>query len=425
MARAADESANWPHWRGPTGTGVAPIGSPPVEFSSEKNVRWAWTDPGLGFSSPIVWNDTVFVTTAVKNDDPAQPEPEQTSMFGQEGLTAPRQFLLIAIDRESGAERWRRVAVEAVPHEGHHQTLSSFANMSPVTDGERVYVSFGSHGLYAYDFEGTLAWSQNFDVKMRIYNRFGEASSPALWGDTLVLSFDHDGDSFIVAVDKRDGKIRWRREREDEGTNWTSPMILVHEGRAQAVLSGSTFVRGYDLATGEILWQVAGMTRGPIPVPVQGHGMVYLASGTNGQAFKAVKLGPTGDLTGTDAEVWTLNQGVPYNPSPLLWGDEIYLVKEGMRGPTFISALDAKTGAEHYFNARLPAGYVIRASPIGAGNQIYLGTEEGDVLVLRRGPELEVLAINPMGEQILATPAIAGDDLFVRTRGHLYRITAN
>ena len=165
------------------------------------------------------------------------------------------------------------------------------------------------------------------------------------------------------------------------------------------------------------------MTSGPIPMPVAGDGMVYLASGTNGQAFKAVTLGGSGDLTDTDAEVWTLQKGVPYNPTPLLWGDEIYLVKEGMRGPTFVSALDAKTGAQHYFNARLPNSYVIRSSPVGVGDQIYLGTEEGDVLVLRRGEELEVLSINPMDEQIIATPAISRDDLFIRTRGHLYRIT--
>lgn len=421
-AWASDNEANWPHWRGPEGTGVAPVGDPPVEFSSEKNVCWAWEDPGLGFSSPIVWNGTVFVTTVGVKDTGAEPEPEQQGIFGLEGLTTVRQFMVIALDRDTGAELWRRVAVEAIPHEGHHKTLSSFANMSPVTDGERIYVSFGSQGLYAYDFEGELAWKHDFGVKMKMYNRFGEASSPALYGNTLVLSFDHEGDSFIAAVDKRDGKELWRRQREDESTNWTSPMVIVHEGKPQVILSGSAFVRSYDLESGEVLWKISGMTRAPIPAPVAGHGMVFLASGTNGQSMKAVKLGGTGDLTGTDKEVWSINKGVPYNPSPLLWGDEIYLVKEGMRGPTFVSALDAETGKEHYLTARLPDSYVIRSSPIGAGHQIYLGTEEGDVVVLKRGVELEVLSINPMGEQIIATPAVAGDDLFVRTRGHLYRI---
>ncbi len=418
-----DTSANWPHWRGPVGTGLAPVGNPPVEFSPEKNVRWVWSDPGLAFSSPIVWGDTVFVSTVLEKQGPDVPEePEQKGIFGQEELAVPRQFTLVSIDRDTGEEHWRKIAHEAIPHEGHHKTLSSFSNMSPVTDGERVYVSFGSQGLFAYDFEGNLAWQLEFGVEAKMFNRFGEASSPALFGDTLVLSFDHEGDSFIVAVNKHDGSVLWRRERDDEGTNWSSPIIIEHDGRPQVVLSGSTFVRSYDLETGEVLWKVSGMTKGPIPVPVLGHGMVYLASGTNGQAFKAVKLGGSGDLTGTEAEVWTLQKGVPYNPSPLLWGDEIYLVKEGMSGPTFISALDARTGEEHYFNARLPESYVIRASPVGAGDQIYLATEEGDMLVLRRGPKLEVLAVNPMGEQILATPAVAGDELFVRTRGHLYCI---
>lgn len=419
-----DANANWPHWRGPKGTGVAPSSSPPIEFSTEKNVKWVWADPGLGFSSPIVWDDTVFVTTVMKSDDPQAPqELEHRGVFGAQNLKTPRLFLLVAIDRESGQERWRRIAREAVPHEGFHRTLSSFSNMSPVTDGTLVFVSFGTQGLFAYDFDGELLWQQDFKVQMKMFNRFGEASSPALWGDTLVLSFDHDGDSFVVAVDKNDGRILWRRERQDEGTNWSSPSIIVHEGRPQVVVNGSAFVRTYDLETGETLWRISGMTNAPIPMPVPGDGMVYLASGTNGQAFTAVRLGQNGDLTGTEAEAWKLNKGVPYSSTPLLWGDEIYLVKEGMRGPTFVSALDASTGAVHYFNARLPDSYVIRSSPVGAGDQIYLGTEEGDVLVLRRGAELEVLAINPMNELILATPAIAGDDLFIRTRGHLYRIS--
>lgn len=414
---------NWPTWRGPLGTGVAPNADPPTEWDREKNVRWIWEDPGLAFSSPIVWNDRVFITTVVVNHAAAEvPEPEYRGMLGAKSLTAPRQFFVIALDRETRREVWRRLSTEAIPHEGHHGNLSSFANMSPVTDGESVFVSFGSQGVYAYDLEGELQWSRDFGVKLKMFNRFGEASSPAVYGDVVVLSFDHEGDSFIEAVDKHSGKTLWRRDRE-ESSNWTSPFIFEHDGTPQVVLSGGVFVNSYDLATGEILWKISGMTRGPIPTPVHGHGMVYLASGTNGQVFKAVKLGGTGDLTGTEAEIWTLAKGVPYNSTPLLWGDEIYLLKEGMRGPTFISGLDARTGQQHYLNARLPETWVIRASPVGAGDKIYLSSEEGDVIVLKRGKKLEVLAVNSMDEQMLATPAIAGGDLFVRTRERLYRIS--
>lgn len=417
-------AGDWPYWRGPLATGVAPEGDPPVEWSDTENVSWRYRDPGLGFSSPIVWKDQVFITTAIRVLEPGEPEPPpQRYMLGEKEPAHRQQFVVLAVDRETGQERWRRVAREALPHEGHHGRLSSYANMSPVTDGKRVYASFGSQGVYAYDLAGEPVWSRDFNVKMRMYNRFGESSSPALHGDTLVLSFDHQEQSFIVALDSATGEVRWREDR-DENTTWTSPHILEHEGKAQVVVAAHNFVRGYDLESGEVLWKVTGMTRSVIPTPVSGHGMVFVASGTNGQAFKAIRLGGSGDLTGTDAEVWSLNKGTPYNPSPLLWGDELYLLKDIMSGNTFLSAFNAHTGEQYYFQNRLPQSYTIKASPVGAGDKIYLCTEEGDVLVLKRGKELEVLAVNSMDEMFLASPAVAGNELFLRSREHLYRIVA-
>jgi outer membrane protein assembly factor BamB len=199
-------------------------------------------------------------------------------------------------------------------------------------------------------------------------------------------------------------------------------MIVEHEGRAQVVLTGANFARAYDLESGDEVWKVSGLTRGPVPAPVPGTGMVFLASGTNGQAFKAMRLGGSGDLTGTDFEAWTLAKSVSYNPTPLLWGDELYMLKDVMSGNTFVSMFDAGTGAPSYQDSRLPQAWTIKASPVGAAGRIYLSSEEGDVIVLARGPVLEVLAVNEMDEQILATPAIAGPDLFLRTRGHLWRI---
>jgi hypothetical protein len=172
---------NWPHWRGPVGTGVAPEGHPPLEWDTERNVVWKFDDPGLGFSSPIVWNDRVFLTTVVAVPRAGEDaEPEHKAMFGAQHLTDPRHFLVVALDRATGRELWRRTANEAVPHEGYHGALSSFANMSPVTDGEHLFVSFGSYGLYAFDFEGNLKWSRDFGAAMKMMNRFGEGSSPAL-----------------------------------------------------------------------------------------------------------------------------------------------------------------------------------------------------------------------------------------------------
>ena len=421
---AAAANGDWPHWRGPLGTGVSPDGDPPARFSPTENVKWKWQDPGLAFSSPIVWGDRVFVTTVVPNPaGAASAEPEQKGIFGLEHPTVPQRFTVVALDRETGRELWSRVAREVVPHEGYHKTLSSYANMSPTTDGERLYVSFGSRGLYAYDFSGELLWSRDFEVAMHIFNRFGESSSPALHGDTLVLSFDHDGpqSSFVVAVDKRNGEIKWRRDR-DEKTDWSSPIIVEHQGKSQVVLSGGNFARAYDLESGEELWKVSGLTKGPVPAPVPGPGMVYLASGTNGQAFKAMRLGGSGDLTGTDFEAWTLAKSVSYNPTPLLWGDELYMLKDVMSGNTFVSAFDAGTGTPRYQDGRLPQAWTIKASPVGAAGRIYLASEEGDVIVLARGAALEVLGVSSMDEQILATPAIAGRDLFLRTRAHLWRL---
>lgn len=413
--------ANWPQWRGPLGTGVAPIGGGPLHFSATEGVKWKVEIPGRGQSSPIVWDDLVFVTTAV-------PIPDETEPGDRPRRRRPRlvdhDFRLMAIRRDDGSVAWSRTAIVATPHEGYHRTLSSLANPSPVTDGERVYAFFGSRGLYAYDLAGEPQWSRDFGVEMESFGQFGEASSPALHDDTLVVVFDHQGQSFIEALDSTTGATRWKQLR-DEGTSWSSPYIVEVEdnGRALVVTSAGRRITAYDLGSGEVVWQAQGTTPHPIPTPVAGGGLLFVASGSPERRVRAIRL-ESGAATPPGTAVWELDGPAPYNPSPLLWDNELYLVRDGAlnSGTSRLSLLDAPSGDPHYLSAELPGRYTIKASPVGAGNRVYLATEEGDVLVIRRGPVPEVLAVNAMGEPFIASPAIAHGQLFLRGRTHLFCI---
>jgi len=417
----AGAEANWHHWRGPNRNGVANTDAPTV-FSATEHVKWKTAVPGRGFSSPVIWGNRIFLTTAIVDETAAAPRGRRRG-----APLAPTKFVVLCYDRSTGALLWERVATKTTPHEGHHRQLGSFANGSPITDGKYVYVSFGSFGLYAYDFDGNLQWSRDFNVKMQIFNRFGESSSPALHENTLVLQFDHEGDdSFLVAVDTRTGETLWRQDR-DEDTSWSSPYIAEHRGRVQVITSAGRYIRSNDLKSGEEIWRSAGMTRHPIPTPVHGHGLVFTVSAVNERRIRVIKLDAVGDVTGTDAIAWQLDRAAPYNPSPLLWDNELYLVRDGglSLGTSRFSAFEATTGTPHYLQTRLPSSYTIKASPIGAGDKIYLLTEEGDVIVVKRGPEFEVLAVNSMDEMLLASPAVVDGELFIRGLEHLFCISDN
>ncbi len=242
----------------------------------------------------------------------------------------------------------------------------------------------------------------------------GEGSSPALSGDTLVIVVDQETQSYVVAIDKRTGKEIWKQDR-DEPSNWTTPRIFTHAGRRQVVINGAT-VRSYDLATGELLWRCGGHTAGAIPMPAVGHGLVFTASGWRKDVLQAIRLGQRGDLTGSENVVWSLRRGTPYVPCPMLWGEEIYVLED----QTFFSCLNATDGARHYFKHRLPGGLKFSASPVGAADRIYLLSEEGRTVVLQRGPQVKVLAINDLDEMFYASPAIVGDAIYLRGLEHLF-----
>jgi outer membrane protein assembly factor BamB len=401
----------WPQWRGPLATGVAPGAEPPLRWSEAENVRWKVELPGRGHGSPIVWKDRVFVTTAVPSGDAG------TGDGGGRGVapSGALRFTVLALDRRSGETVWQRVAREEAPHEGTH-TDGSWASPSPLTDGERVYASFGSRGLYAYDFDGGLVWSVDLgDMATRL--GFGEGASPALAGDLLIVNWDHEGDSFVVALDKRTGEERWRRQR-DEVTSWATPLVVEHGGRLQVVVSATGRVRSYDAESGETLWEAGGQTVNVIPSPVHADGLVYATSGFRGCALVAIRLDAArGDVSHGDAVAWSYDRDTPYVPSPLLHDGQLYVLKVNSG---IVTSFDAATGEILYGPQRLPGIDGIYASPVAARDRIYFLGRNGTTTVVRSGPDFEVLVENDLDDDFSASPALAGDEIFRRGYRYLY-----
>ena len=417
----------WPQWRGPHATGVAPFGDPPVEWSEDRNVKWKVAIPGKGSSSPIVWGDRVFVTTAVSTGKKAE-APSKGSQaaggrrFHMRGIepTEVQRFAIFAIDRKSGKVLWQRTLREELPHEGTHPT-GTWASNSPVTDGEHVYAYFGSRGLYCLDWEGNLIWEKDLG-DMIIKLGFGEGSSPFLYGDKIVLNWDHEGPSFTIALDKKTGKELWRARREEE-TSWATPVVVEHGGKPQVVTSATNRVRSYDLATGKLIWETTGMTMNAIPSPVASGGIVFVTSGFRGNALLAIRLdGAVGDISDSKSIVWKLDRDTPYAPSPLLYKDTLYLLK---RNSGILSCFNARTGQEYYRQKRLEGIGDVYSSPVGASGRVYVTDREGATVVLERGPEFKVLGTNKLDDGFDASPAIVDKEIYLRGRHHLYRISGN
>lgn len=436
ISQAADAPSvakqSWHQWRGPLATGVASEGNPPLEWSETKNVKWKIKTPGFGTSTPIVWGERVFILTAIptgkkietkKPETPvAEEKPAPSGNRFQRGggrSETPNetyQFVVLCLDRNSGKTIWQKTAREEVPHEGHHKD-HGFASASPVTDGEHLLVSFGSRGLFCYDLDGNLKWEKDFG-DMQTKMSFGEGASPALHGNTVVLNWDHEGDDFIVALDKRSGKELWRTPRE-EGTSWATPLIVEHGGKTQVIVNATGKLRSYDLANGKEIWSCAGQTANVIPSPVTDGKVLYAMSGFRGNTLQAIQLGRTGDLTGTDAILWSHNKSTPYVPSPLLVDGLLYFVS-GNNGQ--LSCFDAKTGKVNYEAERLEGIFGIYASPVSAKDRVYVLGREGACLVLKKGPKLEILATNKLDDKTDASIALAGNLLFIRSHQNLYCI---
>jgi outer membrane protein assembly factor BamB len=414
---AADSESErfWPQWRGPHATGVAPHAKPPLEWSETKNVRWKVEIPGRGSSTPIVWRNHIFLTSAVPVG--ASAGESHTPRGGVEPRV-PHRFLIMAIDRGSGKVVWERTAKEETPHEASHQDNGTWASSSAVTDGEHVIASFESRGIFAYDLKGNPVWQTDLgDKKMR--NEFGEGSTPALHGNYLVVVWDHQGESFIIALDKRTGKELWRQKR-DEIDTWATPLIVEHGGRRQVVVSGMNRLRSYDLETGDVIWHTAGVTMNPIPSPVAGGGMVFVTSGFRGNSLKAIRLaGAKDDITGTQSVAWTLDRDTPYVPSPLLYEGILYILKTNNG---LLSAFDAHSGKPHYQLQRLEKAPNVFASPVGAAARVYIAGRDGTTVVLAHGPTFKVLSENTLDDGFDASPALVDDQIYLRGYKYLYAI---
>lgn len=420
-SNVAEESLhNWPHWRGPTANGVAPYGEPPVNWDEKTNLKWKVEIPGHGTSTPIVWGQQVFVLTAIDTgrvaEGAANPEDQPERPFGIKYPNTFYKYVVLCLDRATGQTLWERTATEELPHEGHHPD-SSFASASPTTDGRRLYVSFGSRGVYCFDLAGELQWKRNIEsVQTRL--SFGEACSPVVHGDALVLNRDNEGKSHLLVLDARTGEIRWKAER-DEISAWATPLVVEHNGRTQVITNASKRVRSYDLATGEIIWECGGQVSNVTPSPVLVGNLVCCMSGYKGSAALAIPLDATGDITDSAKVAWQYGRDTPYVPSPLLYGDLLYFNKVNS---AILTCLNARTGEPVFEATRLPELNNMYASPVGAAGRIYLVGRDGTTLVLKHGPKVEQLATNRLDDPIDASPAIAGRQLLLRGRKALYCI---
>lgn len=409
---------HWPQWRGPFGTGVAIDADPPTDWSDNKNVRWKTPLPGRGHSSPIVFGDRIFVTAAIPIGPKLPPRPSgRPGAHDNLPVDSKHRFVVIAINRADGSVVWEKTVHEAVPIEGGHHT-ASLASASPVTDGVQVFAHFGTHGLYCLDFEGKVVWSKQLG-KMHTKHGHGEGSSPALHGDTLLVNWDHEEQSFIVALNKSTGQQLWRRERQ-EVTSWSSPLIVQNGDSTQVIVCGTDRVRGYDLANGNVIWQCSGMSANIVATPVASDGILYVGSSYEKQALMAIRIsGASGDVTDTDHLLWLRTQGTPYVPSPLLYDDSLYFLAHYQN---VMTRVEAKTGIDDPGTFRLGPLGNIYASPVGAAGRVYVTDLEGVTLVLTHSGIPRSIAVNRLGEKVSASAAIAGSEIFLRGDKHLFCI---
>ena len=430
VATVSLSAQQWPAFRGTNASGVADGKPTAVKWNAAtgENVLWKTPIPGVAVSSPIVWGDRVFVSTAVSSDPNAG---IRTGLYGDVEPLADQSkhtWRLIALDKRTGKVLWDRVAHEGTPKTKRHPK-SSQASQTPVTDGQRVIVSFGSEGLYAYDFDGKQLWKQDLGVLNSGWffdpdYEWGIGSSPIIWKNLVIVQCDIQKNSFLAAFDVATGKQAWRTPRE-EIPSWSTPTILESNGRAELVTQATTFTRGYDPGTGKELWRLSGNSEITIPTPVVGPGFVIVTNGYRGvQPIFAIKPGASGDITlkpeqtTSDYIAWSTNRGGPYIPTPVVYGDQFYvLLNNGV-----LAAYTASTGKRVYQERLGGTGGSFSASPVAADGKLYLTSEDGDIFVVKAGPTYELLAKNPIGEIVMATPAVSDGLIIVRGLKNVYAI---
>ena len=448
VVRAA--SPAWPQFRGPNASGIADDARLPLSWSTTEHVAWTADLPGRGWSSPIVWGDRVFVTSAVNsnafkapgkgifgNDYAAElekqglPEAEIVKKLVDRDIELASEsgeirYVVAALDARTGKTLWEREAHKGPPPGGRHRK-NTYASETPATDGERLYASFGGNvGVFCFTLDGTLVWQRTW-APQPIYLDFGTASSPVVYEGRVYQLHDNDGESFFAALDAKTGREIWHVKRTDLdarlASGWATPLVWRHDGRTEIVTIGRGYAISYDL-DGKELWRMKGF-RQSTPSPIVAGGLLYIGSGSQGEANRplvAVRPGAKGDISLKDGETssaavaWFLPRFTGYTPSPLAYRGRIYAVNDN----GVLQVADAATGAEVY-KARIGGGgHTFSSSPIASAGRVYVASEDGDVFVLGAGDRYEELAHNSLGEMVLASPAAAGDRLYVRTLTKLY-----
>ena len=408
---------NWHQWRGPSANGVAPHGDPPTQWDPSTNIRWKAVVPGRGSATPIVWDGQIFLLSAIRTDRVAEHPPQQDERARTRPPANLYKFEVICIERKTGKTLWQRTACEDVPHEGRHPT-NTFASSSPMTDGQRLYVSFGSRGTYCYDLNGQLLWKRDLG-NMRTRYGWGEATSPVVHGKSLVVNWDHEDQSFITVLDAETGDTRWTVER-NEPTSWSTPLVVEYQDRVQVIVSATNRVRSYDLDTGDVIWQCGGQTLNTIPSPVATKEFVVCMSFYGDSMARAIPFASKGDVTNTGKILWSYRRGTPYVPSPLLVNDRLYFTQSNN---AILSCLDVRNGKRLFGPVRLPTIRNLYASPSSAAGRVYFVGRDGTAVVIEDGDQFKVISTNHLGEPIDASPVIVGRELFLRGEKHLYCIT--
>jgi len=429
----AENTVNWPQFRGPGASGVAEGVATPTTWDvpESSNLKWKTPIPGLGHSCPIVWEDRLFLTTAIsdkKLDSLKIGIYHEIAPVEKDGVHA---WVLYCIDKSTGKVIWERVCHKGVPKDKRH-TKSSHANCTPATDGKRVVSFFGSEGLYCHDFNGTLLWKKDFGILDAAFFRvpraqWGFASSPIIHEGVVLVQCDVLKNSFLAALDLDTGKVLWKKPRNDLPA-WSSPAVYGDGVKTQVLLNGYRHIGGYDFRTGAELWRFRGGGDIPVPTPITGHGLAFITNAHGKLApIYAIKLDSRGDVSLKDGKAsseqvpWSVNRGGAYMQTPIVYGDYFY----NCRDNGVLASFEAKTG-RLVFQARLGSGLGgFTGSPVASGGKIYYVSEVGDVIVIKAGtPELKILAKNPLGEICLSTPAISDGELFFRTRTQLIAISA-
>ena len=420
----AGNGSNWPRWRGAEGSGVSTESNLPSEWSDSKNILWKTPIPGRGHSSPIIWNNRIFLTTSIEGPVVPGAKAPVHMVNGQEFLHpdsvgADRKYTLklLALDAASGKIVWERIAYDGAVYDNRHRK-NTYASSTPATDGERVYTYFGSEGLYAYDFNGELVWKGDLGKIGTI--GMGVGTSPVLFENLVIVQCDSEmgENSFIVAFDKKTGKQVWRAARKVL-VSWATPVLARAGNRTELITNGTEFIISYDPATGKELWRTKGVDNNAIPSPVVGHGLAILSTGFPAKKVIAIRL--DGKTQGDSPEiVWTYDRGTAYVPSPVLYGDYLYLTTDN----GILTCLEAKTGKVVYADGRLPVPATFTASLVAYQGMILQVSEDGDAFVIAAGPKHQLVRTNSLGEPIYATPAMAGGCLYIRGDKHLYAIGA-